>query len=112
SQEKKKKEFNVKFCRALYIFVQEWCLRLSGGGLILYQAYGNLYATTEEIHMTWAHLEKKQARLQLYTQVDEELFSQTVETVSELVATPSGLQRDDFRNYCDGVWIVANLKKP
>ncbi|GKE87092.1 hypothetical protein Tco_1564567, partial [Tanacetum coccineum] len=57
----------------------------------------------EEIHMTWANLEKKRARLQLYTQVDEELFSQTVETVSELVATPSGLQTDDFRNYCDGV---------
>ncbi|GJV63664.1 hypothetical protein Tco_1474492 [Tanacetum coccineum] len=26
----------------------------------------------EEIHVTWAHLEKKQTRLQLYTKVDEE----------------------------------------
>ncbi|GJV78708.1 hypothetical protein Tco_1514578 [Tanacetum coccineum] len=64
----------------------------SGGGLILYQAYGNLYAMTgrkaylfedkqipsvgvfdevflalgwhlEEIHVTWDHLKKKQTRL-------------------------------------------------
>ncbi|GJX24835.1 hypothetical protein Tco_0231131 [Tanacetum coccineum] len=74
----------------------------SGRGLILYQAYGNLYAMTgrkahlledkqipsvgvfdevflalgwllEEIHVTWAHLEKKQTRLRTYTKSDEEL---------------------------------------
>ncbi|GJU41625.1 hypothetical protein Tco_1194582 [Tanacetum coccineum] len=68
----------------------------SDGGLILYQAYGNLYAMTgrkahlledkqipsvgvfdevylafgrylEEIHVTWAHLKKKQTRLQTNT---------------------------------------------
>ncbi|GJS32929.1 hypothetical protein Tco_0531311 [Tanacetum coccineum] len=81
----------------------------SGGGLILYQAYGNLYAMTgrkahlledkqipsvevfdkvflalrwhlEEIHVTWAHLEKKQTRLQTYTKSLEESCSQSVET--------------------------------
>ncbi|GKB40349.1 hypothetical protein Tco_0885291, partial [Tanacetum coccineum] len=26
----------------------------------------------EDIHVTWAHLEKKRTRLQLYTKVDEE----------------------------------------
>ncbi|GJU48714.1 ribonuclease H-like domain-containing protein [Tanacetum coccineum] len=50
----------------------------SGEGLILYQAYGNLYAMTalgwisEEINVTWAQLEKKQTRLQLYTNYLEE----------------------------------------
>ncbi|GJZ81775.1 hypothetical protein Tco_0646769 [Tanacetum coccineum] len=67
----------------------------SGGGLILYQAYGNLYAMTgrkghlledkqilsvgvfDEVFstwmtfggntVTWAHLEKKQTRLRTYT---------------------------------------------
>nr|GEY09138.1 hypothetical protein [Tanacetum cinerariifolium] len=74
----------------------------SGGGLILYQAYGNLYAMTgrkvylledkqipsveglalgwhlEEIHLTWAYLEKKQKRLRLYTKNHEELCIQSV----------------------------------
>ncbi|GJW11876.1 hypothetical protein Tco_1577703 [Tanacetum coccineum] len=84
----------------------------SGGGLILYQAYGNLYATTgrkaylledkqnpsvglfdkvflalgwllEEIHVTWAHLEKKRTRLQTYTKSLEDLCIQCVETASQ-----------------------------
>ncbi|GKC03637.1 hypothetical protein Tco_0995247 [Tanacetum coccineum] len=76
----------------------------SGGGLILYQAYGNLYAMTgrkahlledkqipsvgvfdegflplgwllEEIHVTWAHLEKKQTRLRaLHPNLEEVLL--------------------------------------
>ncbi|GKB65880.1 ribonuclease H-like domain-containing protein [Tanacetum coccineum] len=75
----------------------------SGGGLILYQAYGNLYAMTgrkahlledkkipsvgvfdevyfafgrhlEEIHVTWAHLEKKRTRLQTYTNMAQEFL--------------------------------------
>ncbi|GJT95193.1 hypothetical protein Tco_1090711 [Tanacetum coccineum] len=36
----------------------------------------------EEIHMTWAHLEKKQTRLQTYTKSLDESFSQSVETAS------------------------------
>ncbi|GJY19192.1 hypothetical protein Tco_0390683 [Tanacetum coccineum] len=84
----------------------------SGRGLILYQAYGNLYAMIgkkaylledkqipsvgvfdevflalrwhlEEIHVTWAHLEKKQTRLRLYTKNHEELFIQSLETASQ-----------------------------
>ncbi|GJT00511.1 hypothetical protein Tco_0821680 [Tanacetum coccineum] len=84
----------------------------SGGGLIIYQAYGNLYAMTgrkaylledkqipsvevfdevflalgwhlEEIHVTWAHLEKKRTRLRTYTKSLEELCIQSVETASQ-----------------------------
>ncbi|GJV41678.1 hypothetical protein Tco_1420118 [Tanacetum coccineum] len=62
-----------------------------GGGLILYQAYGNLYVMAgrkahlledkqiptlgwllEEIHVALSHLEKKQTRLRLYTKSLEE----------------------------------------
>ncbi|GJY58028.1 hypothetical protein Tco_0457920 [Tanacetum coccineum] len=86
-------------------------LASSGGGLILYQANGNLYAMTgrkaifledkkilsvgvfdevflalgwllEEIHLTWAHLEKKRTRLQLYTKSLKKLCIQSMETTS------------------------------
>nr|GEV12739.1 hypothetical protein [Tanacetum cinerariifolium] len=43
----------------------------SGEGLILYQAYGNLYAMIE-LHVTWAHLEKKQTRLRTYTNISQD----------------------------------------
>ncbi|GJY33708.1 hypothetical protein Tco_0418177 [Tanacetum coccineum] len=52
----------------------------------------------EKIHMTWAHLEKKQTRLQLYTKVVEEKSSQWLETALEILVTPSGLQSDGVRN--------------
>ncbi|GJZ70974.1 hypothetical protein Tco_0634825 [Tanacetum coccineum] len=83
----------------------------SGGGLILYQAYGNLYAMTgrkaylledkqissvgvfdevylafgrhlEEIYVTWAHLEKKRTRLRTNTKTLEDLCSQSLKTAS------------------------------
>ncbi|GJY79066.1 hypothetical protein Tco_0484867, partial [Tanacetum coccineum] len=38
----------------------------------------------EKIHVTWAHLEKKRARLRLYTIFLEELCSQSVETASRV----------------------------
>ncbi|GJU82354.1 hypothetical protein Tco_1084366 [Tanacetum coccineum] len=73
----------------------------SSKGLILYQAYGNLYAMTgrksylledkqipsvgvfdevyflfgrnlEELHVTWAHLEKKRTRLQTYNNITQD----------------------------------------
>ncbi|GKA29539.1 hypothetical protein Tco_0715784 [Tanacetum coccineum] len=37
----------------------------------------------EEIHVTWAHLEKKQTRLRTYTKSFKELCSQSVETASQ-----------------------------
>ncbi|GKD08817.1 hypothetical protein Tco_1188502 [Tanacetum coccineum] len=37
----------------------------------------------EEIHVTWAHLEKKWTRLQLYPKNHEELFTQSLETASQ-----------------------------
>ncbi|GKA56423.1 hypothetical protein Tco_0755495 [Tanacetum coccineum] len=84
----------------------------SGGGLILYQAYGNLYAMTgrkahlledkqipsvgvfdevflalgwllEEIHVTWAHLEKKRTRLRTYTKSHDDFCKQWLETASQ-----------------------------
>ncbi|GJW44485.1 hypothetical protein Tco_0073284 [Tanacetum coccineum] len=84
----------------------------SGGGLILYQAYGNLYAMTgrkaylledkkipsvgvfdevflalgwllEEIHVTWAHLEKKRIRLRTYTKSHDDFCKQWLETASQ-----------------------------
>ncbi|GJT06122.1 hypothetical protein Tco_0840584 [Tanacetum coccineum] len=86
----------------------------SGGGLILYQAYGNLYVMTgrkahlledkqipsvgafdevyfafglhlDDLHMTWAHLEKKRTRLRTNTMILEDLSLQTLETASEAI---------------------------
>ncbi|GJW11900.1 hypothetical protein Tco_1577727 [Tanacetum coccineum] len=86
----------------------------SGGDLIIYQAYGNLYAMTgrkaylledkqmpsvgvfdevylafgrhlEEIHVTWAHLEKKQTRLRTNTKTLQDLKSQSLETASPFI---------------------------
>ncbi|GJU50276.1 hypothetical protein Tco_1219831 [Tanacetum coccineum] len=83
-------------------------------GFILYQAYGNLYAKTgrkahlledkqipsvgvfdevylafgrhlEEIHMTWAHLEKKRTRLRTNTKTLEDLCSQSLKTASPVL---------------------------
>nr|GEY98988.1 hypothetical protein [Tanacetum cinerariifolium] len=79
------------------------CLRHSSGDLILYQAYGNLYAMTalgwllEEIHVTWAYLGKKRMRLQLYTKVKEDKGTQTLETASQLFVTASDHQRDGVK---------------
>ncbi|GJS31865.1 putative RNA-directed DNA polymerase, eukaryota, reverse transcriptase zinc-binding domain protein [Tanacetum coccineum] len=52
----------------------------------------------EEIHVTWAHLEKKRTRLRLYTKSLEETIIQTVETASPTLATTSELCQDDVRN--------------
>ncbi|GKA06489.1 hypothetical protein Tco_0685713 [Tanacetum coccineum] len=93
---------------------------VTGGGLILYQAYGNLYAMTgrkaylleekqipsvgifdevsfytlfpEVIHMTWAHLEKKQTRLQLYIKS----FKETVHTERGDGVAITKQRRQDF----------------
>ncbi|GJX39124.1 hypothetical protein Tco_0252427 [Tanacetum coccineum] len=89
---------------------------VTGEGLILYQAYGKLYAMTgrkahlledkqipkfgkifEEIHVTWAHLEKKRMRLQLYTKVNES--AQWLETASQLLVTPSEHQSDNVKTF-------------
>nr|GEY66086.1 hypothetical protein [Tanacetum cinerariifolium] len=75
----------------------------NGGGFILYQAYGNLYATTafgwllEEIQVTWAHWEKKRTRLRLYTNSLEEICIQTVETASRFLATTPDHMQDGIR---------------
>ncbi|GJU94267.1 retrovirus-related pol polyprotein from transposon TNT 1-94 [Tanacetum coccineum] len=52
----------------------------------------------EEIHATWAHLEKKLTRLRLYTKSLEEIIIQTVETASPTRATTSELDQDDVKS--------------
>ncbi|GJR23143.1 hypothetical protein Tco_0971670 [Tanacetum coccineum] len=95
----------------------------SGGGLILYQAYGNLYAMTgrkahlfeekqipgvgvfdevyfafgkhlEEIHVTWAHFEKKRTRLRTYTNIAQEFLYSGWSWRHKYNVTPSQIQRD------------------
>nr|GEV64975.1 MAK10-like protein [Tanacetum cinerariifolium] len=51
----------------------------------------------DDIHSTWAHLEKKQTRLRLYTKSLEEIIIQTVETASPAIATTSELDQDGIR---------------
>ncbi|GJY14052.1 hypothetical protein Tco_0383361 [Tanacetum coccineum] len=51
----------------------------------------------EEIHVTWAHLEKKRTRLRLYTKFLKEIRIQTVEMESGFHATPSGFANDGVR---------------
>nr|GFA03660.1 hypothetical protein [Tanacetum cinerariifolium] len=76
----------------------------SGGGLILYQSYGNLYAMTalgwllKEIYMIWAHLEKKRTRLRLYTKSLKEIIIHTVETASPTLMTVSELDQNGVKN--------------
>ncbi|GJV30029.1 hypothetical protein Tco_1386477 [Tanacetum coccineum] len=78
------------------------CLRHSGGGLILYQAYGNLYAMTafgkllEEIHMTWTQFRKKQDKMAALHKVTFKECVQCLRTASRFMVTPSELT-------CDGV---------
>ncbi|GKB98831.1 putative reverse transcriptase domain-containing protein, partial [Tanacetum coccineum] len=104
----------------------------SGGGLILYQAYGNLYAMTgrkahlledkhipsvgvfdkvylafgrhlEEIHVTWAHLEKKRTRLQTYTNISQDYVLRAGDGI--LYRVDGG----DFYEICDDLrFIVIN----
>ncbi|GJU83505.1 hypothetical protein Tco_1285870 [Tanacetum coccineum] len=53
----------------------------------------------EEIHMTWAHLEKKQTRLRLYTKNYEELCIQSMETsIGIIKQRHQDLHRDDVRD--------------
>ncbi|GKC24098.1 reverse transcriptase [Tanacetum coccineum] len=56
------------------------------------------YEHLEEKHVTWAHLEKKQTRLRLYTKSLEEIVIQTMETASPTLATASELDQDGVRN--------------
>ncbi|GKB21445.1 hypothetical protein Tco_0855368, partial [Tanacetum coccineum] len=53
----------------------------------------------EELHVTWAHVEKKQTRLRLYIKSLEEICIQTVETASRFLEMPSGFASDSVRTY-------------
>ncbi|GJS09313.1 hypothetical protein Tco_0366109 [Tanacetum coccineum] len=65
-----------------------------GGGFDPLPSYGNLYANDryfsfgrhlDELHVTWAHLEKKQTRLRTNTKTLEDLCSQSLETASQAI---------------------------
>ncbi|GKE19098.1 hypothetical protein Tco_1426675 [Tanacetum coccineum] len=68
---------------------------LGSHGLVLHALGWHL----EKIHVTWAHLGKKQTRLQLYTKVDEEIAIQWLDTASQLFVTMSEHQRDDVSKF-------------
>nr|GEX01104.1 MAK10-like protein [Tanacetum cinerariifolium] len=53
----------------------------------------------EEIHETWAHLEKKRTRIRLYTKSLEETIIQTMETTSPTLVTTSELDQDDVKTF-------------
>ncbi|GKD16322.1 hypothetical protein Tco_1205480 [Tanacetum coccineum] len=88
------------------------------GALVWHQQFeklnGDLIALgwhLKEIHLTWAHLEKKETRLRLYTIYLEELCIQRVETASQTSS-------DDVRIFkMTASWIwrrhldVADLKR-
>ncbi|GJR41880.1 hypothetical protein Tco_1309983 [Tanacetum coccineum] len=65
----------------------------------------------EEIHVTWAHLEKKWTRLRLYTKSLEELCIQCVETASRILS--DGVRT--FKMTASEIWRrrqnVADLKR-
>ncbi|GJV46069.1 hypothetical protein Tco_1430605 [Tanacetum coccineum] len=50
------------------------------GGMMMFLALGWLL---EEIHVTWAHLEKKRTRLQTYTKSHDDFCKQWLETASQ-----------------------------
>ncbi|GKC25774.1 hypothetical protein Tco_1027924, partial [Tanacetum coccineum] len=86
SQEKKNKDIDVEFCRVCISCPSLWLSNQTSVFLAL-------RCHLEEIHVTWAHLEKKRTRLRLYTIYLEELCIQSVETASQAssdaVASPS-----------------------
>nr|GEV71340.1 putative reverse transcriptase domain-containing protein [Tanacetum cinerariifolium] len=56
----------------------------------------------EEIHVTWAHLKKKQTSLRLYTKSLEETIIQMVETTSPTITTTLEIDHDnDFQDSPD-----------
>ncbi|GJS56567.1 reverse transcriptase domain-containing protein [Tanacetum coccineum] len=65
----------------------------------------------EEIHVTWAHLEKKWTRLRLYTRSLEEIIIQTVETASPTLATASKLDQDDCDHDSLGAFLSYEAKR-
>ncbi|GJV94397.1 hypothetical protein Tco_1545974 [Tanacetum coccineum] len=59
----------------------------------------------EEIHVTWAHLEKKRTRLRTCTKIHQEvLFSEREDGVA-------GIKRRRHDLSSDGVWILATASQ-
>ncbi|GKD46132.1 RNA-directed DNA polymerase, eukaryota, reverse transcriptase zinc-binding domain protein, partial [Tanacetum coccineum] len=69
-------------CCKVFGHTQEECPKNIGVGVAMMRFLA-LGWILEEIHMTWAHLEKKRIRLQTYTKSHEELCKQWLETASQ-----------------------------
>ncbi|GJU35528.1 hypothetical protein Tco_1183882 [Tanacetum coccineum] len=71
--------------------------------LILYQAYGNLYAMTafgkllEDIHVTWTQFGKKRDKIAALHEVVSRICAKSLETASQFLATPSEPTRDGVK---------------
>ncbi|GJR05202.1 zinc finger, CCHC-type containing protein [Tanacetum coccineum] len=63
----------------------------------------------EEIHVTWAHLEKKRTRLRLYTIYLEELYIQSVETASQTSSDESEDSCNALETLFVAVGVLATL---
>ncbi|GKC60155.1 hypothetical protein Tco_1087753 [Tanacetum coccineum] len=57
----------------------------------------------EEMHVTWAHLEKKRTKLQLYTKTLEEIRIQCMETASEIPSDAVRVYKGRRQEVLDGV---------
>ncbi|GJT79679.1 hypothetical protein Tco_1054021 [Tanacetum coccineum] len=68
-------------------------------------------STAEEIHVTWAQLEKKRDKDTTSQDFDRALDLQFMETASQFLLTPSKLEGDDVAIFSDAV-KVADLKNP
>ncbi|GKE94618.1 hypothetical protein Tco_1579473 [Tanacetum coccineum] len=54
-------------------------------GLVISDQYFSFGRHLDELHVTWAHLEKKRTRLQTNTKTLEDLCSQSLETASQAI---------------------------
>nr|GEV28855.1 hypothetical protein [Tanacetum cinerariifolium] len=62
----------------------------------------------EEIHVTWAHLEKKRTRLRLYTKSLKKLYIQSVETASRV--SSNGVRTFEVTTL--EIWLLDNDGNP
>nr|GEV86161.1 hypothetical protein [Tanacetum cinerariifolium] len=76
------------FCREIYVKARRFDGMITiynGNDGVTYQMARSHPRHLEELHVTWAHLEKKQTRLQTNTKTHEDLCSQSLETVSQAI---------------------------
>ncbi|GKE45840.1 hypothetical protein Tco_1473124, partial [Tanacetum coccineum] len=65
----------------------------------------------EDIHVIWAHLEKKQTRLQLYTEVVSRIAHIAWKRRHNFLATPSDHRRDGVRKLMTALERIGYRQK-